>query len=56
MTKARGDELESALGTYSELDELLKEVNGKAVGGGEAEEGAKGTAPTGGPAGGAATG
>jgi stage II sporulation protein D len=55
VTKARGDELESALGTYSDWMSFVKEVNGKAVGGGEAEEGTKDTAPTG-PAGGAATG
>jgi stage II sporulation protein D len=56
VTKARGDQLEAALGTYSDWMSFVKEVNGKVVGvGGEAGEGAKGTAPTG-PAGGAETG
>jgi stage II sporulation protein D len=53
VTKARGDQLESALGTYSDWMSFVKEVNGKALGGGG--EGDKGTAPTG-PVGGAGTG
>ncbi len=47
VTKARGDQLESALGTYSDWMSFVKQVNGKVVGGA-----GKGTAPTG-PAGGA---
>jgi len=55
VTKARGDQLEAALGTYSDWMSFVKEVNGKAVGGGETEEGAKAGTPSG-PAGGAGTG
>jgi stage II sporulation protein D len=55
VTKARGDQLEAALGTYSDWMSFVKVVNGKTVGGGESEEGAKGTAPTG-PVGGAGAG
>jgi stage II sporulation protein D len=51
VTKIRGDELESALGTYSDWMTFTEEVNGKVVGGGE-KEGEKGTGE-GGPAGGA---
>jgi stage II sporulation protein D len=52
VTKARGDQLEAALGTYSDWMSFVKVVNGKAVGGGEAGEGAKETTPSG-PVGGA---
>jgi stage II sporulation protein D len=52
VTKARGDQLEAALGTYSDWMTFVKTVNGKAVGG-EAEEGG---GPSDGPAGGAGTG
>jgi stage II sporulation protein D len=54
VTKARGDQLEAALGTYSDWMSFVKVVNGKAVGGGETEA-AKETAPAG-PVGGAGTG
>jgi stage II sporulation protein D len=54
VTKVRGDELESALGAYSDWMDFVKVVNGKVAGGGEAEEGAK--TGEGGPAGGAQTG
>jgi stage II sporulation protein D len=54
VTKARGDQLEAALGTYSDWMSFVKVVNGKAAGGGGAGEGAKETAPSG-PAGGAGT-
>ncbi|HEY6550141.1 MAG TPA: hypothetical protein VIY71_02960, partial [Solirubrobacterales bacterium] len=47
VTKARGDQLESALGTYSDWMTFVKEVNGKIVGGGGAGEGPKDTGPTG---------
>ena len=55
VTKARGDQLAAALGTYSDWMSFVKVVNGKAVGGGESGGGAKETAPTG-PVGGAETG
>ncbi len=55
VTKARGDQLEAALGTYSDWMSFVKEVNGK-VAGSEAEEGAKGGGPSKGPAGGAGAG
>jgi stage II sporulation protein D len=55
VTKARGDQLEAALGTYSDWMTFVKVVNGKAVGGGGAEEGTKGNGPSGGPSGGAET-
>jgi stage II sporulation protein D len=55
VTKARGDQLEAALGTYSDWMSFVKVVNGKTVGGGETEGGAKGAAPTG-PVGGAGAG
>ena len=35
VTKVRGDQLEAALGTYSDWMSFVKLVNGKAVGGGE---------------------
>jgi stage II sporulation protein D len=47
VTKVRGDQLESALGTYSDWMSFVKQVNGKVAGGG---------GPAGGPGGGAATG
>lgn len=55
VTKARGDQLEAALGTYSDWMSFVKVVNGKVVGGDESGGGAKETAPTG-PVGGAETG
>ena len=55
VTKARGDQLEAALGAYSDWMSFVKQVNGKTVGGGKAEEGAKEPAPTG-PVGGAGAG
>jgi stage II sporulation protein D len=56
VTKARGDQLEAALGTYSDWMSFVKQVNGKVVSGGEAEEGGEGSGPRDGPAGGAGTG
>ena len=55
VTKARGDQLEAALGTYSDWMSFVKQVNGKAVGGGKTGEGAKGSEPSG-PVGGAGAG
>ncbi len=52
VTKARGDQLEAALGTYSDWMSFVKVVNGKAVGGGETNKDAKDTEPSG-PVGGA---
>jgi stage II sporulation protein D len=54
VTKIRGDQLESALGAYSDWMTFSKEVNGKVVGAGAAESG-KSPAEKG-PAGGAGTG
>jgi stage II sporulation protein D len=49
MSKIRGDQLASALGAYDRWMSFVKEVNGKAVGGGGgAEEGAKDSGPVGG--------
>jgi stage II sporulation protein D len=48
VTKARGDQLEAALGTYSDWMSFVKVINGKAVGGGETEEGSAPTGPVGG--------
>jgi stage II sporulation protein D len=47
VTKIRGDQLASALGAYDRWMSFVKEVNGKAVGGG-AEEGGKAEGPVGG--------
>jgi stage II sporulation protein D len=55
VTEIRGDQLESALGTYSDWMAFVKVLNGKVAGGGEAEEGTKNTGE-GGPAGGAQAG
>jgi stage II sporulation protein D len=52
VTKARGDQLEAALGAYSDWMTFVKTVNGKVAGGGETGEGAKGGEPSG-PVGGA---
>jgi stage II sporulation protein D len=48
MTKARGDQLEAALGTYSDWMSFVKVVNGKAVGGGKADESPAPPGPVGG--------
>ncbi len=50
VTKARGDQLEAALGAYSDWMSFVKEVGGKVVGGGEAEKGSQESGPPGGAA------
>jgi stage II sporulation protein D len=48
VTKARGDQLEAALGAYSDWMSFVKVINGKAIGGGKAEEDPAPSGPVGG--------
>lgn len=48
VTKARGDQLEAALGTYSDWMSFVKEVNGKIADGGESGKGPTESGPSGG--------
>jgi SpoIID/LytB domain protein len=48
VTKARGDQLESSLGAYSDWLSFVKEINGKVVGGGGSGKGPTESGPSGG--------